>query len=313
MWRTWVAWMDRREDALPLACVRIIVGLAIAGHLAHLLAVGAPALLWVDVSQGGVRALNNPLVDAIGGPTPETIAWLVPATLVAALLTALGVLTKVSVFATWFGYRALGDLNSHAGGSYDELIENILFLLLLSGCGGRLSLDARFGLARRVVPAWPRYVMVLQLAWMYVATALQKLSIHWVPWGELDALWYILQQPTWQRIPMTWLWPFFPLTRLATLGTWAFEITSPLLPLSLYFRATRTRAGRLRAILNRVDWRSRYLFVGVLMHIGIESTMEVGPFAMASLALYFACFHPDEYPGWLRRYGSTSSTSSPAS
>lgn len=300
MWRAWVAWMDHEEDALSLALVRILVGLTIAAHLLHLQFVGAPAFIWVDASLGGFRTLESPLIDALGGPTPATLNWLVPATTLAAFAMAAGAATRLSILLTALGFRALANLNSHAGGSYDELLLNLLFLLLLSGCGGRLSVDGRLGWARRVVPSWPRYVMIFQLAWMYVATALQKLSIHWVPWGDLDALWYILQQPTWQRTPMTWLAPAYPLTRVATLVTWCFEISAPLLPLAIWYRGTRTRPGWLRATLNRLDWRTLYLAVGATMHLGIELTMEVGAFSFATAALYLACFHPDEYPRPLR-------------
>jgi len=313
MWRTFVSWMDRREDALSLAGVRVTVGLVVFAHLVHMAWLGVPGLVWVDADQGGFRDLGGPLIDRLGGPTPETIAWLVPATAWAALLMALGLFTRLAILLTWFGFRILGDLNSHAGGSYDELLQNTLFLLLLSGSEGRLSLDARLFGVSRLVPAWPRYLMVVQLAWMYLATGLQKLSIHWVPWGELDALWYILQQPTWQRIPFDWAWPFYPLTRLGTLGTWLFEMAAPLLPLALILRADRTRPGRLRAWLNRVDFRTRYLMVGVLLHLGIELTLEVGPFSFATWALYLACFHPDEWPRRFARYSSAriSTRSSP--
>ena len=320
-WRAWVDWMDREEDALSLAVVRIVCGLTVAFHLLHLVYVGAPRLIWVEADLGGFRDLDSPLVNALGGATPDTLAWLIPATVVAAFTMAAGLATRLAVFLTWLGFRALADLNAHAGGSYDELLLNILFLLLLSGCGGRLSVDARLGWARSTIPAWPRYVLIFQLAWMYFATALQKVSIHWVPWGDLDALWYILQQPTWQRRSMTWLAPLHPLTRAATLLTWCFEVSAPLLPLAIWYRGTRTRAGRLRAWLNRLDWRTKYLTVGVGMHLGIEATMEVGAFTFATAALYAACLHPDEWAAAFRwtasatgaYVGRTSTTSSPAS
>lgn len=297
-WATWTAWMDRREDALPLALLRILLGLVLAGHLAHLVWVDAPGLVWVDSAYGGMRSISHPTLARIGGATPETIGMLVNATIATSLLMAVGILTRLFTGLTWLGFGILGDLNGQAGGSYDELIQCALLLLTLSGCGGRLSLDARWGLARSEIPAWPRYVLVCQLVVMYFATGIQKVSAHWVPWGSLDALWYIFQQPTWQRIPMTWLWPAYPLTRLATIGSWLFEVGSPLLLLALYARATRTRGGWWRHTLNRLDWRGTVLLIGVAMHIGIEAAMEVGPFCPATVSLYLACFHPDELRRW---------------
>jgi hypothetical protein len=144
-------------------------------------------------------------------------------------------------------------------------------------------------------------MLVFQLALMYWSTGMQKVSSGWVPGGKADALWYILQQPTWQRMPMEWAAPLFPLTQVATLGTWTFEQTAPLLLLAAFYRNTRTRGGRLRALANRIDLRTKYLLVGIAMHIGIEVSMEVGAFSLASLSLYFCCYHPDEWRALGRR------------
>jgi hypothetical protein len=141
----------------------------------------------------------------------------------------------------------------------------------------------------------PRYVLVGQLVLMYCTTGLQKVSIGWVPGGPLDALWYILQQPTWQRGSMRWLAPLYPVTQIATLTTWAFEVGSPLLLLAFWYRATRERPGRLRAWFNRHDFRTKYLALGLFLHLGVELTMEVGPFIGGVLALYTCCFHPGEW------------------
>jgi len=131
-----------------------------------------------------------------------------------ALLFALGLFTRVFGVVAWLGFRTLADLNNHSGGAYDELVKNELFLLLLSGCGSALSLDAlRTGARNVLVPAWPRYLLVFQLALMYWSTGMQKVSDGWVPGGHADALWYILQQPTWQRMEMTWMAPFYAVTR----------------------------------------------------------------------------------------------------
>ena len=145
-----------------------------------------------------------------------------------------------------------------------------------------------------------RWLLVGQLVTVYFSSALQKVSAHWVPWGDHMALWYILQQPTWQRIPMTWLAPWAWTTRVATLVSWCFEFSAPLLLLAAWYRHTRTRAGWLRSQFNQLDVRVFLLLVGLGMHVGIEASMEVGAFSAATVALYAACFSADEWAEALR-------------
>ena len=127
-----------------------------------------------------------------------------------------------------------------------------------------------------------------------------------MPGGDLSALYYILQQPSWQRTDLSGLAHVYPLTQLATLGTWVFEVGAPVLLLALWFRATRDRPGRLRHAFNRHDVRLWWLAAGAAMHVGIMLTMSVGTFSLVCLAAYPCFFHADELrraPGlrrWLR-------------
>ncbi len=305
LWRRWVALLGHREPATALALCRIAVGLILTAHLGRMIGLDADRLVWADAEHGGLRSLEPGWLAHLGGLTPQTIRLVTATTTAAALAFALGLFTRASGLVAWVGFRTLADLNGHSGGAYDELLKNELLVLLLSGCGATLSLDAwRAGPGHdRTAPAWPRYVLVFQLALMYWSTGMQKVSDGWVPGGSADALWYILQQPTWQRAEMTWVAPLFPLTQVATLGTWLFEQGAPILLLAFWFRRTRTRPGRARALFNRLDVRTLYLLVGVAMHAGIEATMEVGAFSLASLALYLCCYHPDEWAALARRLG----------
>lgn len=309
-WRAWADRLDTREDGLTLALVRVAAGAIVVAHLVHLVVVGAVPLVWYDDDYGGLRDLGHPWVRALGGASPRVIHALIAATAFSAVLLALGLGTRVAAVLTWLGYRTLGDLNGQAGGAYDELLINLLFLLVLARSGERLSLDARLRGRSEPIPAWPRWLMVGQLVVVYLSTGLQKVSNHWVPWGDLDALWYILQQPTWHRADMTWVAPLYPLTRLGTLGTWLFEVGAPLLLLAAWYRATRERPGRLRALFNRLDVRTWMLSFGVLMHLGIELLMEVGPFSFVSVTYYLACYSPDEWRAFFRRLRPAQATAS---
>ena len=286
-WARWVAFLSRREDATPLAIARIIAGSTVAMHLATMAWTGVARGMWVDQRHGGAFPLY---VEAplrwIGGPTPLNVNVLLAIGILGALFLTAGAFTRAAAIATWFSWRTLTGINDNAGGSSDDLILNILFLLMLSGCGNALSVDATYRGRRDEIPAWPRWLIITQLVVMYWTTALQKVSIGWIPGGPLDALWYILQQPTWQRFSMRWLAPFYPLTQLATLVTWCFEQSAPLLLLAFWFRITRDRPGKIRAWFNRVDFRLKYLALGLVLHVGIWLAMEVGPFFNGVLACY---------------------------
>jgi hypothetical protein len=297
MWARWVAWMDRREAATSLAIVRVALGLVVTLHVARMAWTGGDQWVWLDAAHGGLRALTLGPLEA----TPGNLRLVEGAAIVGGLLTVVGLYTRVGIALAWLAFGVLADANAHAGGSYDELVKNILFLLFWSGCGQALSLDAAVRGRTGLVTAWPRYLLVVQLVVMYASTGFQKVSNSWVPGGPADALWYILQQPTWQRADMTWLAPLFPLTQLATLGTWLFEAGSPALLLAFWFRDTRTRPGRLRALFNRLDARTLFVLAGLGMHFGIEATMEVGPFSPSAVALYACLLHPDEWARLARR------------
>lgn len=305
-WSRWVALLDRREAATALALCRIAVGLTVAGHVGRLIVLDADVLVWAHADHGGLRELDPGWLEHLGGLTPQNVRALTAVTVGGALAVALGLFTRASTLVTWLGFRTLADLNNQSGGSYDELLKNQLFVLLLSGCGNALSLDAlRRPESDRTATAWPRYVLMFQLVLMYWSTGMHKVSDGWVPGGKADALWYILQQPTWQRWDMTWAAPLYPLTQVATLGTWFFEVGAPVLMLALWYRHTRTRGGRVRAAFNRLDVRALFLAWGFLMHIGIEAGMEVGVFSFASLALYLTFWHPDEWAALARRLRPT--------
>ena len=303
LWSRWVQLLDRRESAFPLALVRLAVSLIVILHISRIWEKGIYLWVWADDDYGGLRNLNGGFLERFGGLTPENVQMVMAMTIVAALAMFLGIGTRIACVATALGYGYLADINGHAGGSYDELVKNTLYLLVLSGCGRALSLDERLRPTDGMTTAWPRWLMIFQLVLMYWMTALQKVSSSWIPVAESDALFYILQQTTWQRFPLPLenLATIYPLTRLATFGVWTWEQSAPLLLLAYYFRETRDRPGRLRTLFNRYDFRSIYLLFGLGMHLGIEALMEVGPFSFASLTLYLACFHPEEWASLRQR------------
>ncbi len=303
-WRAWVALWDRREPAIGLACFRIAVG---AVMLYSLLSVGLGGLidvLWIDAAHGGYKPLGsgNWLLATLGGPHPAVIYPLYGATVALALAHTLGaggpIIGRMVAFAGLHAYLALVTVNGEATGGYDNLIGNALWLCVLGDASATLSLHShrRAGrwLSNATIPAWPRYLAVFQLIVVYGATGLHKLSAEWTPAGGHMALFRVYQDPTWRRFDMDFTAWVVPLTQIATATAWLFELCAPLLLLVYYYRATRDRPGRLRALCNRRDLRVLFAAVGVSLHVGILVTLEVGPFSWITLAYYLCLWHPDE-------------------
>ena len=240
---------------------------------------------------GGLMAL-------LGGHTRSVVGGVLAGVAISAATLTLGVLPRLSALVCLQLTLALAS-SGQPGGSQLYLVTNALWLLVFARSADTLSLTARLKTGKWrpavLVPAWPRYLAILQLVVVYQSAGLQKVSAFWLPGGELSALYYVLNQVSWARWELPGLWvTLYPLTQAATLVTWCFEVGAFLLLLALYFRDTRTRPGRLRALFNRLRFRDAYMVVGVGMHVGIALLMAVGAFSALSLAYYPCLLHPDE-------------------
>jgi hypothetical protein len=300
-WGRWVALLAEREDGTSLALFRIACGACILYAVGSVVVYGMVPVIWLGPADGGYGPVGaGPrLFQWFGGVTPTTVWAVVGATLLAGLLLMLGAGGRLTALLALQGYMAVTGINGNTLGAYDWLLTNALWLLVLARSTATLSLDCRLRTGRwrssELVSAWPRYLAIYQIVLVYWSTGMHKLSRSWVPGGGFSALYYILQEPTWQRRDMTWLAHVYPLTQVATATTWVWEITAPLLLLVLWYRRTRERPGRLRALCNRLPLRGLWVATGVAMHLGILLTMDVGPFSLVALSYYACLFHPDEW------------------
>ncbi len=299
-WDRWVGLFRRTELGESLAAFRVACGFCVLLTVGAVVCADLVQAVWTDVADGGFRRLGAQtwLIRALGGPTTQVVWGVVVATLLAGVALVVGFGGRLSALAAAQGVWALVSINPLAGGAYDPLLCNALWLLVLSRSTATLSLDCRLKHGAWVrdvkVPAWPRYLIIFQLVVMYASTAMQKLSVHWTPFGGYSALYYILQQPSWQRFDMGWAAYVYPLTQAGTALTWVWELTAPLLLVAMYYRATRSRTGRLRAAFARFDLRKPFALIGVTMHLLTWILMAVGPFTWITLSYYLCLFHPGE-------------------
>ena len=300
-WQRWVEATSSREDATSLALFRIGMGLGVLYTVGTVVLRGLVPVLWIDRDFGGMRDLGEGpwLVAMLGGPSPDVVWPLVIGSLIGGVLLTLGLGGRLMALVTLLVTTNVVDLNGHAGGSYDELLSNGLWLCVLAGGEATLSVSAwlehrRWWPSVEVV-AFPRWLAGWQLVLMYGATGLQQVSAYWVPGGESSALYYILQQPSWHRTDMSWIAYVFPLTQLATTITWIWEVTAPLWLLAVWWAAQPKPVGRLAAWSNQIKLRWIFMGIGLSMHLVIFVTMDVGPFSFLSVAFYTVMVHPHEW------------------
>lgn len=310
-WRRWVELWDQRESPVSLAAVRILVALSLLCDLLQARLRGAVDAVWAPPPIGsgwGAAATPSPLlVDWFGASahTAELAWWLA---VVAALLVLFGLAFRVSAWLLVFAIVQLWRLTPDGGDGIDALLRIMLPLLALSGAHATWSCDA--WLARRwgkplpgAVPAWPRYLMMVQLLWLYFSAAHHRGKASWGPSGGFSAVGEVLGDPHFARFFPGSLQAAYPLTQLGTALTMVFEYTAPLYLLWIWIARRPGRGGRFGEWVRRLRVRWVWLLLGVGLHLGIALTMQIGMFPFAILALYPALLVPDELSLLLQRAG----------
>ena len=301
MWTRWRLALEKTEGATTLALFRVAMGLGILFTLLPLVYRGVLGVVWLDAADGGYRELvRTPfLFDLVGGVRPTTVYPMMWVAVSAGVLLLIGLGGRITALVALQSCLALTEINGQTGGSYDFLLSNLLWLLVLEPGTRTLSVDCRLREGRWTseaqVPCWPRYLVVFQLVLMYWSTGLHKVSDTWMPGGEYSALYYILQQPCWHRWDMSWLAWVYPLTQGVSALTWLFEWAAPLVLLALWYRATPERGGRLRWLFRRLQLRRCFVVFGLSMHLFIFISLDVGPFSWLSVACYICLFDPAEW------------------
>jgi hypothetical protein len=296
----WCAFWFIPEPAYPLGLVRMMFGVvAVAWTLALL-----PDLYRV-FGEGGV-APQYPRLDyqwsvfeALPGDRALLIGWVL--LLLSAIAMTVGWHSRfaaILVFVLIQSFHRSGVYLFNAG---DSIITIVALILALSSCGAALSLDQRrrtgsFWSAQTRAP-WPIRLMQVQLSLIYLVSVQAKLtdkswahgSAAFYTW-RTDGRWALLPPPEWVSANAI-------LVNVATWGTLVIELAIAIL------------------VWNR-RWRFWVLAAGVVLHVTMMVSMNVGFFSLAMFVLYFA-FVPWEavqsLPGklktwWRNRRRSTART-----
>ncbi len=237
LWSSWVALLSIREPATSLARFRIAVGLVILYSLLSMIVAGLVEVMWIDFEYGGLQTLSTRhwLVGLLGGRTPSTAWILVGGGLLLGGLLTVGLGGRLTALVALQFYYALTSAKPTLAGGYDTLITNALWLLVFAESTATLSLDCRLRTGRwrsdRPVPAWPRYLFMMQLAALYCTTGSVKTGSVW---KKGDALYYALNMDHFYRFE--WLTQQVSAvlgTNLFRLNTWVTHWWEMLFPVTL--------------------------------------------------------------------------------
>ena len=300
----WVAFWDRREAPYSLALVRILVGATLLADLLQAELFGVVGLLWGPPPEGagfGQRVAPVPLAMRVLGTSTETgsLLWAVAA--VTCLLFTLGVAYRVSSLLLAFVMVELGHIQP-VNDSIDVLLRIVVPVLALSQAAGAWSFDAWYRKRRgrpavESIPAWPRYLIVLQLLWLYISAGHQRDAKTWGLRGGFAAIGNVLGDPHFARVEPGSLAALYPLMCLGTFWTMLFELSAPLYLLWLWLERNPERGGRFGAGVRRFRVRWWWLLSGMSLHGGIAAGMKIGLFPFGILALYPAFLAPVETLG----------------
>lgn len=290
----WADFWHTPVRAERLAAVRILLGFSL---LTELLFEQLPSfeLLYGPrgVSPAGLHDAGN-LADwywpalLYGGDDLRVLYTLFGLWVAAAACLTLGFFTRISAIAAWLLTFRFQRFCPVALDGADDTLMAALFLLMIAPCGQALSIDAWRRRRSRSAddladgppmgPAWPVRLFQIQVAVIYLSTGLAKTRGYGLfegTWWDGTSVHYALNYVWMSR----WSYAQWPLplwvTAPLTYGALAWEIAFPVLVL---FRRTRALT----------------LWGGVLLHLGIWATLEVGWFGWHTVAMYGVWL-----PAWL--------------
>ena len=286
----WEAFWFREIPPDLYAVLRVVFGLV---GLACVLGVTPVSVYW---PLDGITAI--PDADGYRGLLLSwglgTVAgWALFGSLVAAFACmTLGWHSTLAVRACFIGAVTQVLWNRYPLSGANSALMVVLFCLVWAPCGGAPSIDAWRGVpVTASASIWPLRLLRFQVAFIYFSSGLWKFFGE--TWRDGTAIHYALNLNGYHRFPNTIPTGYEWVGTLSTYGTLFWELGFGLL------------------LLNRVT-RVFALVAGVLIHLGIWATLELGPFSLVMMATYVAFFDPVTFSArfsrWLRAGAGSSGT-----
>jgi hypothetical protein len=272
----WRAFWFRSEAAYTLGVVRIAFGALVVGWTLLLssdlyLAFGSEGVL----PRAPSRAFTWSVFSIYTSDSALLVGWIV--LLCAAFALMVGWHSRLAAILVFILILSFERRNPLIFNSGDTVIRIEALFLALAPCGAALSLDQRrrggsFWSAREIRP-WPIRLLQIQLSIIYLSTVVAKLAGE--TWQNGTAVAYSLRQRDLLIVPApSWVTDSLLISNALTWGTLVIEAALGIL------------------VWNR-RWCLRVLAAGVILHLSISLSMEVGFFSCAMFVLYLAFIPPE--------------------
>jgi hypothetical protein len=244
---------------------------------------GADKPVW----QGGLVWPKINLLSGITNPLwAQIFFWGV---FVVSILTMFGLWTRLSTFLLAVGTVSLNHRNPMILMGGDTVLRLACLYLALSPCGTVCSVDRLVALWKgRVQPGpvlvslWVQRLITYNVALVYITTVWLKWT--GTRWRSGDAVYYSANLPEFFRFPYPHFLIQMPWVRFLTWGTLLTEFSMGTL---VFYRPLR-----------------RYvLAAGLMLHAGIEYTMNVPLFGYLMVSWYICFYDGEEVSNWFARLG----------
>ena len=265
----WSAFFFEPRSPLPIACFRILFGVLV---LLQLLALYPDLRLWFGRSPPRLFVRPNLEVDflAVSSTSELNAVWLV--LIAAALLLTIGLFTRFASVVVYLGLLSMYHDNAALLNGGDTLIRAMSFFLMFSNAGAALSVDRVIQIRRgrpdpAAIPRAPvaERLMQLQLAWVYLCTAVWKIESP--AWRQGTMIYYVLNIEGLRRYALPVLSQSALLTMLATWATVVIE-------------------GALGVLVWVPRLRYYVLGAGVCMHLAMDLLLDIPFFQWSMLVAY---------------------------
>jgi hypothetical protein len=215
-----------------------------------------------------------------------------------------GFLTRVVSMALWFLTLCFVNRNPALRNGAEDVLMVGLFLLMLAPCGRAFSVDCWLRRCRTgergpfTTSAWPLRLIQIQVCMIYLSTGLAKLIRSIDIYELMDGNWLeAIEKGTW------WMGTSIHyVLNDTTMSRWSYAE----LPLPFWMTAIATYLSvgweTLFPILVMCRWTRKWaLWFGVLFHLGIYLTIEVGWFGFYTVSLYGVWIPGEFWDRLLRR------------
>ena len=275
-WETWRAFWFQPQQMYTLAFVRIAFSALVIVWTLWLLPVRKTLL-----GPNGISTTQPSIPDTWGlfavWNSDEAILIGIVVLLIAAIALLVGWHSRIAAVIVFVLVVSFERRSPWVFNSGDALIRIEAFLLAISPCGAALSLDERRRAgsfwSAQTRPNWPIRLLQIQLSIVYLAAVQSKLAGQ--PWLDGTAVSYVLRIEDMKRIPVPqWLTMNAPVMNAMTWSVLAVELAVGILVWFPRFR----------------PW---VLAAGVLMHVTIDLTVQIGIFSYAMFVLYLAWLSPE--------------------